>query len=72
MKIKYIIVTNVEGRKLPKTKKRTKVVEATKRETKAESRQRRSFSICTSFYFYKIIKANRIIIFILNVFKDLG
>ena len=39
------MIENVEGRKLPKTRKRTKEVEAAKRETKARSRHQRSFSV---------------------------
>ena len=46
---------DVEGRKLPKTKKRTKVVEATTKETETESRQRRSFSISFQFILLNLV-----------------
>ena len=63
------MLDNVEGRKLPKTKKRAKVVEAQRRETGTKSRQLRLFSVLAPDLMIEFLTLNSLSLHVKKIFK---
>ena len=63
------MLINVEGRKLPKTKKRAKVVEAQRRETGTKSRQQRLFSALAPDLIIEFLTLNSLSLHMKKIFK---